>query len=123
MRLTIRDIISHIDIAPVGRESFARLAYTLLHEQHLQADYCIGTLKPSTVDGQPPAQHVWLECFGYVIDFRASEHGFDNALSGVFTHEEALLNGYEYEGTATKIKPLDKHVVTFLTAPLNQLFS
>lgn len=123
MRRTLRDIIQHLDSAPVERAGFSRLAYTLLHEQHLQAEYCTGTLQPSTVDGRPPAEHIWLECFGYIIDYRAKEHGFDDALVGVFTYEEALLNGYEYEGVETKIKPLDKQVVTFLTAPVTALFS
>lgn len=116
MRRTLRDIINHVIDAPVDCHAFSRLAYTMLHEQHIQAEFFVGEVRPSTVDGAASSNYAWLECFGYIIDFRLNKTLGEDAPVGIFTREEAHANGYIYEGKAEPILPLKPQVIEFMTA-------
>lgn len=116
IKAVLHRMVKHLDSAPVDSHSFARLAYTELYKQSIDAVFCVGTVTPSTVDGQQVVNHAWLESCGYIVDYRLTKLFGQSAPHGLFTVSDALSSGYIYNGEQQSIRPLDKHVVEFLTA-------
>lgn len=116
MKAVLHRMVKHLDSAPVDSHSLARLAYTELYRQKIDVSFCVGEVTPSTVDGQKLSNHAWLECCGYIVDYRAAKKLEQDAPHGFFTVREALDHGLIYNGKQVKISPLDSHVVEFLTA-------
>lgn len=116
MKAVIHKMLKHLESAPVESHSFSKLAYTALYNNRIDVRFVVGSVTPSTVDGKPITNYAWLECLGYIVDFRATKQISGDAPHGLFTHEEAQSLGFIYNGKEQVISPLDDHVVTFLTA-------
>ena len=106
----IERILKEIENASVGALEFSRIAFTKLYNNHLHADGFVGTV--ITPDGNIEG-HYWLECFGYIIDYRLCATD-NNAPFGVFKKDDHV--SYNYDGLKIKISPLSDHVLEFLTA-------
>lgn len=116
IKAVLHRMLKHLDSAPVDSHSLSQLIYTELYSQRIEAALLVGTVNPSTVDGQKIANHAWIESCGYIIDYRLAKLIGHSAPHGIFTVADALGSGCVYDGDTHKTRPLDKHVIEFLTA-------
>ena len=123
MKRTLHDIVGHLDSAPIPALEVCKAAYTLLYTQHIDAKVMQGVYRPSTVDGKEKVPHYWLECFGYIIDYRSTSIVGDSAPHGIFTREQAMGLEIDYMGIEVQTKPIEPHVLEFMTASPTSLFS
>ena len=103
----IKRIVSPALHAPADQKIKANIAYTLLHQQYLQATLKQGKCNSSTVE----ECHFWLECFGYIIALSDPEGISINKKNAVFDSQ------YEDVERLT-VKPMTPSALSFY---LNQL--
>lgn len=103
----IKRIVSPALHAPADQKTKVNIAYTLLHQQHFEADIKQGEHQSSTVE----ELHYWLECFGYVVVF----NGVETVTVSKKTPEfDALYSDIEH----ATVKPMTPSALAFY---LNQL--
>ncbi|MCG7545453.1 hypothetical protein MHM93_14825 [Pseudoalteromonas sp. MM17-2] len=121
MKRTIKDIIEPAINAPVECDGFSRIALRLLYDQHIEAKLMRGTLYNISEPAKSIDVHFWLECFGYVVDYRAECWLGKGAPHGIYTPEEVHQLGFEYTGEQVSEKPMKPEIMRFVMTDFESL--
>lgn len=102
MRTVFKGILDPLALIYDG-EQFINIAYTLLNKQHFEATGYKGKLTSSNGE---ILDHYWIECFGYIVDYKLYRSISNKAPSGVFLSSEHP--DYVYDGKVFPLSIVDE---------------
>lgn len=115
--IELRELLYHLDAAPVECDGMARLITTVLQEHSIDHQVMVGSV---TLNGNVIPLHYWVMVGDLTIDYRARMWLGESALvpHGIFRQDACAAR---YQGEPVQMDALSPALVAIMTTPMPSL--